>query len=130
MRSLISLLWGSNDHDCLLWKYKCYDVPPPAKLRTPMFNYRKGDYQAMNDFFKETNWTHILCNDRIEANLDVFKQLVNDAIVRFVPTSTPKSPPWWTKVISDAIKAKNAAFCRYRRTKSCTEYANYKAKRY
>ena len=95
-----------------------------------MFNYRKGDYQAMNDFFKETNWTHILCNDRIEANLDVFKQLVNDAIVRFVPTSTPKSPPWWTKVISDAIKAKNAAFCRYRRTKSCTEYANYKAKRY
>ena len=103
----------NSDHDCLLWKYKCYDVPPPAKLRTPMFNYRKGDYQAMNDFFKEINWTHLLCNDRIEANWDVFKQLVNDTIVRFVPTSTPKtskSPPWWTKAISDAIRAKMLLF--------------------
>ena len=40
-----------------------------------------------------------------------------------------KSPPWWTKSISVAIKAKHSAFSRYRRSRSCADYANYKTKR-
>ena len=54
-------------------------------------------------------------SDSIEDNWEVFKQLMNDAAVQFVPTSTPKaskSPPWWTKSISVAIKAKHSAFSR------------------
>jgi len=58
---------GSSGHD---WKYKCYDAPSPLKPNTPMFNYRKGDYQAMNDYFKEISWAEHLCSDSIEVNWD------------------------------------------------------------
>ena len=53
------------------------------------------------------------------------------ATVQFVSTSTPKaskSPPWWTKSISVAIKAKHSAFSRYGRSRSHADYANYKTK--
>ena len=97
-----------------------------------MFNYRKGDYQAMNDYFAEINWAELSCSDSIEVNWDLFKQKMEDAMVQFVPTSIFKSkthPPWWTKCISKAIKAKHAAFSKYRRSRSRSDYACYKAKR-
>ena len=96
-----------------------------------MFNYRKGDYQGMNEYFMGIDWADRMCSDSIDDNWEVFKQLVNVAAVQFVPTSTPKaskSPPWWTKSISVAIKAKHSAFSRYRRSRSCADYANYKTK--
>ena len=47
---------GNSDHDCLLlWNFKCYDVPPPPRMTTPMFIYRRGDYRVMNDYFTGMN---------------------------------------------------------------------------
>ncbi|XP_065891034.1 uncharacterized protein [Dysidea avara] len=86
----------------------------------------------MNEYFMGIDWADRMCSDSIDDNWEVFKQLVNDAAIQFVPTSTPKaskSPPWWTKSISVAIKAKHSALSRYRRSRSCADYANYKTKR-
>jgi len=87
---------GSSDHDWLLWSYRCYDAPPPSRISTPMFNYKRGDYQAMNDYFSGINWAQILNHNNIEANWNLFCELVTEAINHFVPTTTPKtnsSPP-------------------------------------
>ena len=95
-----------------------------------MFNYRKGDHKGMNEYFMGIDWRDHMCSDSIE-DWEAFKQLVNDVTIQFVPTSTPKaskSPPWWTKSISVAFKAKNSAFSRYRRSRSHADYVNYKIK--
>ena len=42
----------SSDHDCLLWKYKCYGNPPVIKNNTPKYNYREGDYNTTNNYFE------------------------------------------------------------------------------
>ena len=47
-------------------------MPPPARVSTPMFNYRRGDYQAMNDYFSGINWAQILNHNNIEANWNLF----------------------------------------------------------
>ena len=93
-----------------------------------MFNYRKGDYQIMNEYFMGIDWADRMCSDSTDDNWEVFKQLVNDAAVQFVPTSTPKAskfPSWWTKSISVAIKAKHSAFFRYRRSRSLFSSRKY-----
>jgi len=49
-----------------------------------MFNFRKGDYQAMNDYFNGFNWAELLCSESIKVNWDLFKQQMKDAM--FAPT--------------------------------------------
>ena len=66
---------GSSNHDCLVWKYKCYNISSLSKPIVPTFNYRKGDYQGMNEYFMGINWTDRMCSDSIEDNWEVFKQL-------------------------------------------------------
>jgi len=51
---------GSSDHDCLLRKFKCCSELPPPKNSVAMYNYRKGDYEAMNNYLGSINWSEIL----------------------------------------------------------------------
>ena len=51
----------------------------------------------------------------------------------FSPTSIPKSgnpaPPWWSKGVSRAIKAKHSLYKRYVRSKPHADYLQYAAQR-
>ena len=52
--------------------------------------------KVMNEYLLGIDWADRMCSDNIDDNWEVFKQLVNDATVQFVPTSAPKaskSPP-------------------------------------
>ena len=54
----------------------------------------------MNNYFETIDWPQIMSCDGVQANWDIFKQLVSDAIIQYVPTSVSKpnkSPPWWSK---------------------------------
>jgi len=78
------------------------------------------------------NWLEMMSSDSIQDNWDNFKHLLRDAISHYVPTSVPKlnkSPPWLSKSLSRTINAKHAAFSRYRKFKTHSDYVNYKAKR-
>jgi len=74
------------------------EIPPSiVKSSTPKFNYRKGDYSSMNNYFETIDWLEIMSFDSIQNNWDIFKQLVSDATIQYIPTSVSrpnKSPPW------------------------------------
>ena len=74
-----------------------------------MYNYRKGNYEAMNDYFGSINWSEVLSGN-VHDEWHVFKVTVQDAIAKYIPTSIPKNnkptPPWWSKNLFKAIKAK------------------------
>ena len=123
---------GSSDHVCLLWKYKCFDKVSSPKKNVAMYNYRKGDYEAMNDYLGSINWCEILSGN-VHNDWQVFKAIVQEAMVKYIPTSIPKknktTPSWWSKSIDKAIKAKQQAFAKFKHSKSRSDYANYAAKR-
>ena len=57
---------------------------------------------------------------------------VQDAIAKYIPTSISKNnkptPPWWSKNLSKAIKAKQLSFTKYKHSKSRSDYATYAVK--
>ena len=124
---------GSSDHVCLFWHLKCFDKLPPTKQDIPMYNYRKGDYDSMNEYFNNIQWSEVLSSSCIQDNWSVFKEIVQEAMGKYIPKSIPKpskaTPPWWSKCLTKAIKAKKYLLKRYSRSKSNYDYAQYAAQR-
>ena len=122
---------GSSDHVCLLWKLKLFDELPASNKSILKYNYRKGDYEAVNENLGSISWSEILSSS-IHDDWHVFKEIVQDSMAKYIPTSTPKrrniTTPWWSKSLSKALKAKQLAFTRYKRSKLRSDYANYTAK--
>ena len=46
----------------------------------------------MNNYFETIDWPQIMSCDGIQDNWDIFKQLVSDAIIQYVPTSVNPLP--------------------------------------
>ena len=115
---------GSSDHVCLLWKFKFQKECPYVQLQ-------KGNYKAINDYFGSINWSEVLSGN-VHNDWHVFKVTVQDAIAKYILTSIPKNnkptPPWWSKNLSKAIKAKQLSFTKYKHSKSRSDYATYAAK--
>ena len=77
---------GSSDHVCLFWHLKCFDKLPPARQDVPMYNYRKGDYDSMNEYFNDIQWSEVLSSSSsIQDNWCVFKQIVQEAMGKYIP---------------------------------------------
>jgi len=89
-------------------------------LSVPKYNYRKGDYEAMNDYLGNINWSDILSGN-VHDNWCVFKMTIQNAIEKYIPASIPKNnktTSWWSKNLSKAIKAKQLVFTKYKHSKS------------
>ena len=73
----------------------------------------------MNEYLG-ISWSEIL-SSRIHDDWHVFKAIILDAMAKYIPTSTLKrhiiATPWWSKSLSKAVKAKQLAFTRYKRSK-------------
>ena len=112
---------------------QCFDDLPSSKKSVPMYNYRKGNYESMNDYFGSINWSEVLSGN-VHDDWHVFKVTVQDAIAKYIPTFIPKNnkptPPWWSKNLSKAIKAKQLSFTKYKHSKSRSDYATYANVRY
>jgi len=58
------------------------------------------------------------------------RQWFKNTMAKYIPTSIPKSSKaWWSKNLSNAIKAKQLAFTKYKHSKSCTDYPRYATQR-
>ena len=92
-----------------------FDELPASNKSVLKYKYRKGDYEAINEYLGSINWSEILSSN-IHDNWHVFKEIVQDALAKLIPTSTPKrnniTTPWWSKSLSKVVKAKQLAFTR------------------
>ena len=85
-----------------------FDELPAPNKSVLKYNYRKGDYEAMNEYLGSIGWSEILYST-FHDDWHVFKEIVQDAMAKYIPTSTPKrnniTTPWWSKSLSKAVKA-------------------------
>ena len=108
---------GKSDHSVILFDYHCYlDFSKPEET----YIYKKGDYDAMRDELRKSNWipsfmTSIdTAGQSIEESWNSLKTEIHRLRSKFVPKFTSSSKPNWnekgtfpvTKPTRDAIQLK------------------------
>lgn len=82
-------------------------------------NFYKADYEAICKYLHELNWEDIFhgSND-VNYMLDVFYEILQDAIKRFVPFKIKgkqnKYPPWFDRNLRRILNEKNVLRLRYK----------------
>ena len=120
---------GYSDHEVLLWSYVCYNDPQMPAHNNQTYDYFRGDYVTLNDYFSTIDWDLLFDGNSISLNWNVFKEKICEGCQKFIPMSSvshqKSSPPWWTKALSRAIVKKRSLYFKYWATKSTTDYYNY-----
>ena len=88
-----------HDHKVLLWSYVCYIDPQIPTHNNQTYDYFRGDYVALNDYFSTIDWNLLFNGNSISLNWNIFKQKIIPMSTVFHQKSTP---PWWTKALSRA----------------------------
>ena len=85
------------------------------------YDYFRGDYVALNDYFSTIDWDLLFDGNSISQNWNVFKEKIFEGCQKFILMSSvshQKSSPWWTKALSRAIVKKRSLYFKYRATKN------------
>ena len=106
---------GSSDHECLVWNFTCYNSHVSMNNSVKIYNYFKGNYVAMNNYFDDIDWNTIFEDNNINENYNIFVDYISSAVKNFIPKTNPhvktkNTPQWWTKSLSKAIKLKHSLF--------------------
>ena len=62
---------GSSDHECLLWQHFCNSYHKNF-IQTKLYNYYKGDYDSLNNYLKEIDWSAKFNGHDINHNYNTF----------------------------------------------------------
>ena len=97
------------------------------------YDYFKGDYVALNNYFSSIDWDLLFDGNSISLNSNIFKEKIFERCQKFIPmpsvSDQKSSPPWWTKALYRAIAKKGSLYFKYWATKSTTDYYNYASQR-
>ena len=99
----------------------CYNDPQMPAHNNQTYDYFRGDYVTLNDYFSTIDWDLLVDGNSIER--------IFEGCQKFIPMSSvshqKSSPPWWTKALSRAIAKKRSLYFKYWATKSTIDYHNY-----
>ncbi|XP_038117203.1 uncharacterized protein LOC119769299 [Culex quinquefasciatus] len=79
-------------------------------------DYRKGNYDGMNNFLTNINWNQLLANLDADTAADTWTGVLTEAINTFVPRKQrqpPRHPPWSTPRLQILKSRKRAALKKY-----------------
>ena len=113
--------------------YACHSNLPSSNISSSHWNYRKGDYVALNSSLVQINWNNLFENNDVETNWNIFKDKLNGLLPLFVPktsnTHKPKKPLWWSKHLCKAIRQKQYFYRLYKKNNSMLDYQKYASQR-
>ena len=145
--SIIDLIFMSNKNSILLSgvgepfldqnvRYHCpvYFVLNFHKNVAPAF-YRhimlfdRGDYQSLSRDIRETDWESLKSND-IDIYASNITNRISELVDKHIPNKKVKirqfDPSWLTNEAKQLIRKRKRLFRKFKRTKSITDYDNYK----
>ena len=119
---------GGSDHAIVIgdfvtqWKSRV--VQKPRRL------YHKGNYTKINEELELVDWGMKFENKTVQEVWDIFKDILNALIDKYIPMSTPKdyNDPWMNPSLMRYWKNKYHAWKRYSETKSYHRNQVYKRK--
>ena len=102
---------GKSDHCCLLIETTVRFGKNISK--TTRQDWRKADTVALKNYLKETDWETLLGQLNTEEAWAKFKEVVTEAVNKYVPLSTCRAagtPPWLNREIVKLVRRKKKAW--------------------
>ena len=109
------------------------DVPgwrPPVVTRSTVFNYKRADFTALRRCLSLLPWT-LLEGLEVNEATDTFYSMLEAAVADHIPTVTlsRRFPPWFDAAARQALREKETAFRRLRRSPTADSSENFSRKR-
>ena len=102
---------GKSDHHVLNIEVEVKMSKKDIKIfRT---NWTKADVPGLQKFLGEVNWQNRSAEKTVEETWETFRNVVNEAITKFVPSSTIRAantPKWLTREIVKLVRHKKPAW--------------------
>ena len=95
-------------------------------------NYYKARYRDMQDFFEKIDWTVMKQTRDIQEKYNIFLQIYNEAVMRYVPLYEIKEKgkqEWFNLRCLEAKKKKERSWRNYKRRRNNTNWEKYKQMR-
>lgn len=107
-----------------------YNCNTLSRNNISLHNFRKCDYDKLNDYFGEVNWDLIFTQNNNDVNtcLDIFYTILSIAINKFIPKKNENSnkfPHWFSKLTIKLVRKKNRLYKDYKRSKNPTKKEQY-----
>ena len=120
---------GKSDHAVLDMKYWA-DIKNDTKQFKGTYNYKKGDYIGLREYFKKVNWGRDLTIKDINLQNTKFRDIYNEGLDKFIPKfKQGKSPQdhkkWFNARCEQARRNKELLWIRYSRHRSVAARTRY-----
>lgn len=106
-------------HPAFSFSINFASVSMPDVSTVERFNFKKCDYDNLNEHLKNMDWSNILNNTDLTSALDNFYEIMIDSFNRFVPLVTcrneKKEYSWFTPELKRMKNRKNYLFKKLKR---------------
>lgn len=101
---------------------------PLIECRKETRNFRKANYDKINQYLSEIDWTSILNNKSTNDSVEIFYSNLNECISTYVPqkiSKTNKYPIWFSQALIKINKEKNKIHKRWKKYKNPVDYDEF-----
>ena len=110
---------GMSDHDVINFEY-CIEVENNIKKYKGRYNYKKGNYQGLKEYFRNIDWTRILKITHIDLQNRKFLEHYNKGLEQFIPkfkqrTTRKNHKKWFNQRCARSKDHKDLMWIRYKR---------------
>ena len=102
---------GKSDHHVLNIEVEVKMSKKDVKISRT--NWTKADVPGLRKFLGEVNWQNRLAEKTVEETWETFRNVLDEAITKFVPSSTIRAantPKWLTREIVKLVRKKKRAW--------------------
>ena len=125
---------------CPLSRIDPYHVPIDITISIPTennqltyssditFNFRKGNYRALNSYYNSLNWDELYVHSNIDVVVDIFYEKLFTGFIKHIPVVKLKNsrhPPWIDRTILRLKNRRSKAFKKYKLSNSAIDYIVY-----
>ena len=99
----------NSDHYTVLFNLKIW-VPKKKAPRVKIFNYKKANWDALNDELRSINWKSLFANYNVLSCWTTFKSKLDICMRKHIPMINVKfkqKPPWFDCEIHELCKQKD-----------------------
>lgn len=101
---------------------------PLKEASDPRRNFRKADYESINNFLVDIDWSAVLQNKSLDEAVAEFYSILNNCIDIYIPLkkySTRSYPVWYTSALIKIIKEKSKAHRRWKKYGNKLDYDEF-----
>ena len=119
---------GKSDHVSLKWNFIVRGKIKKDQTPQERFQFAKGNYEAIRQELRDTDWDTTLGNVNVETQWSALKDKINHLSNKHIPKKATKmkiTNPWCNRELKRELKKKNTEFQKSRKTKRQEYHETY-----